>query len=112
VSATAELGTEKAKSAWLVLVVSTCEMDPDVPVAVKPMSPGVTLAFAVITTTWDGSEALVRALAGTPTCCAAELPGVNVKVAGAAVTPGGSPETDMSTGFEKPFSGVTEIVIV
>jgi hypothetical protein len=86
-------------------------MDPEVAVTVRGIGPGATLFPAVITIVWDEPGALLERFVSPRTFCDA-APGVKLKLAGAAVTPVGNPETNTLTELENPFSAVAEIEIV
>jgi hypothetical protein len=108
VNATVGAGPASAKSDWFVLVIAVCVMDPDVAVAVKATGPAVALLPAVITTAWEEPDEPPNAAVIPRNSCW----GVSedrVKVAGAAVTAVGNPESDTFTAPENPFTPAIEM---
>ena len=86
-------------------------MDPEVAVTVTGIGPGATLLSAVITMVCDGPGAPLEWAVFPRTSCD-DATGVRLKLAGAAVTPVGNPESDTATELENAFSAVAEIEIV
>lgn len=94
-----------------MLVAAICVMDPDVAVTVKATGPAVALLPAVITTVWEEPDEPPEA-ADLPRTSCWGVPGDKVKVAGAAVTAVGNPESDTLTAPENPFTPAIEMEIV
>jgi hypothetical protein len=78
----------------VVLVVTVCESDPELPVTDRGTNPEAAAAFAATTIVCE------------------EAAGVSVKVAGLAVTPAGSPARATFTALENPLLGARETEMV
>ena len=94
-----------------MLVIAVCVIDPEVAVTVRGTAPGAASLPVVITTVWEEPDEPPEADVLPRTSCW-EVSGDRVKVAGAAVTAVGSPESDTFTAPENPFTPAIETEIV
>jgi hypothetical protein len=94
-----------------VLVIALCVIDPDVAVTVRGTAPEAALLPAAITTVWEEPDEPSEAAVRPRTSCWG-VSGDRVKVAGAAVTAVGNPESVTFTAPENPFTPAIEIEIV
>lgn len=94
-----------------MLEIAVCMIDPAVAVTVRGTAPGAALLPAVITTVWEEPDEPPEAAVLPRTSCWG-VSGDRVKVAGAAVTAVGNPESDTFAAPENPFSPAIETEIV
>jgi hypothetical protein len=91
--------------------MEVCVIVPDVAVTVRGTAPGTALLPAAITSVWEEPDEPAEA-AVVPRTSSWGVSGDRVKVAGAAATAGGNPESDTFTAPENPFTPAIEMEIV